>query len=118
MSPGCLLFFANTSLGLPRNPTLHMQILTLYMQIFTLVQVPNNSKNTLRRGSPPTIPTIPYANAGSQKFTCKTLGLYRLLTIQEIPYAGAGFQHFTHKTLCLYRFPTVQTVTHAGEASQ
>ncbi|MBW0572585.1 hypothetical protein O181_112300, partial [Austropuccinia psidii MF-1] len=57
---------ANNSLCFSRLPTLHMKVLTL-------VQVPDNSNNSLCQGSLPTTPTLPYAGAGYQRFTCKSL---------------------------------------------
>ncbi|MBW0572395.1 hypothetical protein O181_112110 [Austropuccinia psidii MF-1] len=53
---------ANNSLCLARVPNLHTQTLTL-------VQVPENLNSSLHRGSLPTTPTLPYASAGSQRFT-------------------------------------------------
>ncbi|MBW0534240.1 hypothetical protein O181_073955 [Austropuccinia psidii MF-1] len=73
-------------------------------KLLTLVQVPDNSSNSLFQGSLPTAPTLPYAGAGSQCFTCKSLRLCRFPPIQTIAYARAGFQQFTCKSLRLYRF--------------
>ncbi|MBW0476890.1 hypothetical protein O181_016605 [Austropuccinia psidii MF-1] len=108
--PGFLLFLAHNSLRFSRILTLHTQILRpvkdpnavntnpytctgslQFKKLLMLGKPPNNSKNSLRQGSLPTISTLPYANADSQRFTHKTLGFYRFLTIQTIPYSGAGF---------------------------
>ncbi|MBW0577339.1 hypothetical protein O181_117054 [Austropuccinia psidii MF-1] len=40
----------------------------------------------------PILQTIAYTRAGFQRFTCKSLHLYKLLTIQITPYAGPGSQ--------------------------
>ncbi|MBW0493466.1 hypothetical protein O181_033181 [Austropuccinia psidii MF-1] len=71
--------------------------------------VPNNSNNCLRQGSLATAPTLPYAGAGAQRFTRKSLSLCRFLTIQTNANARAGFRQFTCKSLCLYRFLTLHT---------
>ncbi|MBW0484278.1 hypothetical protein O181_023993 [Austropuccinia psidii MF-1] len=79
-------------------------------EILTPVQVPNNLNNCLRWGSLATAPTLPYVGAGAQRFTRKSLCLFRFPTIQTIPYAGVGFQCFKRKSLGLYRFPTLHTL--------
>ncbi|MBW0566870.1 hypothetical protein O181_106585 [Austropuccinia psidii MF-1] len=110
---------ANTSLCFSRLPMLHTPILTL-------VQVPDNSNNSLHWGSLPTTPTLPYAGASSQHFTCKFLhcaGSQKLkqflMPVQASknshanPYTHTGSQCFTRTSFCLYRFLTIQTIPYA-----
>ncbi|MBW0550545.1 hypothetical protein O181_090260 [Austropuccinia psidii MF-1] len=80
MSPGCLLFFAHTSLHFTRIPTLHTQILTP-------VQDPNTS-----HAKPCAV--NPYAREASQQ--CQQF--FRLFqapnTSHANPYACAGSHQF------------------------
>ncbi|MBW0568825.1 hypothetical protein O181_108540 [Austropuccinia psidii MF-1] len=78
-------------------------------KILMPVQVPNNSKNCLCRGSLATAPTLPYVGAVTKRFTCKSLHLCRLPKIQTIAYGTACFQQFTQKYLHLYRFLILYT---------
>ncbi|MBW0557654.1 hypothetical protein O181_097369 [Austropuccinia psidii MF-1] len=103
--PGFLLFFANKSLHFSRIPTLHKQILMPVQNPDSVHANPyactgsQKFKPLLLRGEAPKTPAIPSAGAGSQRFTCKSLCLYRFPTIQTIPCAGAGLQCFTPKSL-------------------
>ncbi|MBW0553906.1 hypothetical protein O181_093621 [Austropuccinia psidii MF-1] len=90
------------SLCLSRIPTVHTQNLALGQpsnnacpgsQCFThkilmLVQAPDNSKNTLCRGSLPTAPTLPYVGIHAQILT-----LVQVLKASHThPYACTGSQ--------------------------
>ncbi|MBW0544733.1 hypothetical protein O181_084448 [Austropuccinia psidii MF-1] len=115
---------ANNSLCLSRLPKLHMQILTL-------VQVPDNSNSSLHRGILLTSLTVPYASAGSQCFTCKSLHCAGSQKFEQFimpvqasnnshanPYACTGSLHFTQTSFHLYRFLKIQKIPYTWAASQ
>ncbi|MBW0589760.1 hypothetical protein O181_129475 [Austropuccinia psidii MF-1] len=109
------------------NSSLFLCVLvTLHMQIITLVQAPKNSKNSLRRCRLPIPPQIPYILQVPNNLTvflrpCRhpivdtqiltlvkapnnssnSLHLCRFPTMLQIPYTCAGIRQLTRKSLHL-----------------